>query len=513
MTQRVLVWAAVSTQAQAADDLTSLPEQERSARALADQHGWRVIDVLRVPGHSRHYIDIHDASRDMLADGIDAFAKLMQHWQDADFDVLIVRDGNRFARTQTLHAYVTERTIATHARIYSLNDGWVDEHNYRMWIAMNGYSAASDIDRLVKASQAPKDRLAEKGLPAQGPSPWFLKVERSDLGRAVSASIDRSHQWLYDDLARLILDGVGWRQIEKELWQQGHGVEGRKWRIFAMHGSVFHPAWWGHSARNFSNPRAPHGGSRDIWVFDESASVPAAVKIWRNTHDPVWSGDQAEEIKAELLRRRRVLRGKALHGKSHRFTGLVLCGYCHTLMHHNDTSYQCRSYYGSRTAQTACDRSRSVPTRILQDYIHALLVRMIELNQPDMLIKADEGDDPLVRVAAIEAEIIRVEEQTRRLIVKQAEAQQSLSALYDEQIAHLGEHLAILQANLTEARLQWHERRTDGVQAAFDELRSYENLEQFWASGEYHVNQVLHRLMGRRRFVVIGKEVVGTALR
>ncbi|MBK8035345.1 MAG: hypothetical protein IPK17_38735 [Chloroflexi bacterium] len=51
MTKRALIWAAVSTKAQAdEDDKFSLPIQEDDARTLAERSGWRVVDVLRVPG-------------------------------------------------------------------------------------------------------------------------------------------------------------------------------------------------------------------------------------------------------------------------------------------------------------------------------------------------------------------------------------------------------------------------------------------------------------------------------
>ncbi len=512
MTHRCIVWTAVSTEVQAQDDKASLAEQERQSRALAEANGWRVLDVLRVPGHSRRYIDIHDASRDMLAEGIDAFARLLQHWHDADFDILIVRDGNRFARTQTLHAYVTERTITAGARIYSLADGWIDEHNYRMWIAMNGYSAASDIDRLVKASQAPKERLAERGLPPQGPAPWFMRIERTEYGRALTASIDRTYQRLYDDLAALILEGVSWRNMEHELWNRfGHGKNGRAWKKHTMYFAVMRAAWWGHSARNFANTSAPNGQASDLWIFDEDAPLPPGVTIYRHTHDPVWSGEAAERIKAELRRRRHELRGNARKGHIHRFTGLVMCGHCGYIMSHNYGSYQCRSKWQSIDSPSRCTRSRSIPWRLIQDYATDILTRMIDQADPEFFIRPDVQDNPAQRIASIEADIASIEAQTRRLITKQASAPESLHQLYDEQIQGFGEQLRILQASLTAARLEWQHHRADDAQLAFRDLTAYPSLDEFWASGEVRVNQVMHRLMAQRRFVVHNREVVGTA--
>ena len=117
---RSIIWTAVSSRAQNEPDKISLPQQESDSRELAQKNGWQVIDVMRVPGHSRRYIDFHKLAADASQSGIDAFQKLEAHWDAQDFDVMVVLDGNRFARTQALHAYIVERTIKIGARIYSL---------------------------------------------------------------------------------------------------------------------------------------------------------------------------------------------------------------------------------------------------------------------------------------------------------------------------------------------------------------------------------------------------------
>ena len=101
---RAILWLAVSTVAQADDEKNSIPSQERQAREYITRENWTIVDVLKVPGHSRRYVDIHECNRDMKERGIFAFDRLLQHWRDQDFDVLVVRDGSRFARTQALHA-------------------------------------------------------------------------------------------------------------------------------------------------------------------------------------------------------------------------------------------------------------------------------------------------------------------------------------------------------------------------------------------------------------------------
>src|SRR5947207_14393473 len=104
MSLRAVIWCAVSTKEQTASEKDGLPSQEARGRELSDHNGWALVAVLRVPGHSRRYIDIHECARDMAVQGIDAFNQLLDLWAHTAFDVLIVRDGDRFARTQSLHA-------------------------------------------------------------------------------------------------------------------------------------------------------------------------------------------------------------------------------------------------------------------------------------------------------------------------------------------------------------------------------------------------------------------------
>lgn len=206
---RCLIWCAVSSRAQNKPDKISLPQQEAKSRALAEENGWRIVDVLSVPGHSRRYIDFHELAEDAAQKDIDAFYRLDQHWNARDFDVLIVLDGNRFARTQALHAYITEKTIEMDARIFSLIDGWVDKQNYRMWIAMNGYKSAGEIDRFVRERDAAMDARAAKGLPVSSRVIFSHKVIRDpNSGKAIRLEVDESKRRLWDDLAILILEGL-----------------------------------------------------------------------------------------------------------------------------------------------------------------------------------------------------------------------------------------------------------------------------------------------------------------
>src|SRR5689334_17253022 len=100
---RAVLWCAVSTKEQADDEKFSLSDQEKAQRDLCTAQDWTVTAVLIVPGHSRRFIDIHKLAAKAREEGVDAFDRVLDLWERKAFDVLICRDGNRFARTQSLH--------------------------------------------------------------------------------------------------------------------------------------------------------------------------------------------------------------------------------------------------------------------------------------------------------------------------------------------------------------------------------------------------------------------------
>lgn len=511
MTKRAIIWCAVSTKAQTDEDKYSLPDQERIARAFAERSGWRVVDVLRVPGHSRHYIDIHECAADMAAQGIDAFVRLLEHWRQRDFDVLIVRDGDRFARTQTLHAYVTERTIETGATIYSIADGPVDQSNFRMWIAMVGYRAAHDIDRLVDAHRKGMDVRAAKGLPTSSKTLRFFKVLRDENGKAVKLIVDPASRRMLDDLATLILEGVSWNRIETELAERfGHvDLNGRQYYPNTMMYVVMNPTFHGHTARNFRNER--DGRSRGAWMFDPSEPPPEHVKIYYNTHEPAYTGDLALRIQAEL-RRRMLMTGRRRPTRTKMFSGLLLCEECGYMLGYGRSDgthelYRCMARWASRRLRSECGQRKSISSKNVYKYINRILQLAIDGQSPEWFQRQD-GTATQERIAQLKSEIAELQEQSRRLVAKQAIAPPDLNDVYDEQIGVMGERLRRLKLEL--ARQHHEQERTNqrDAEQVIADIRA-EGLENFWKRDETDINRILHRLFGKNRFTVKDGKIVG----
>ena len=65
--KRAVVWAAVSTEAQATRDRASLEEQLEAGREAAEREGHEVVRELVVPGRSRGIIDPAEAKQKIAA--------------------------------------------------------------------------------------------------------------------------------------------------------------------------------------------------------------------------------------------------------------------------------------------------------------------------------------------------------------------------------------------------------------------------------------------------------------
>jgi hypothetical protein len=522
---RALIWCAVSSDEQAREGKESLPTQEAEARALSDRHGWTVTDVMIVPGHSRRYIDIHELNESALNEGIDAFEKLLQHWRDCDFDVLIVRDADRFARTQTLHAYITEQTIELGARIYSLADGWIDKSNYRMWIAMAGYKSASHVDWLQKAHAIGMPKRVSKGLPASL-LPMSHKVERNEGGKAVRVVINEKNRRMFNDAAQLILQGVAWSDLPLRLYEQYGHANPKNGKPFgpATFRNLFYSPWmWGHAARLYVRTvggKKPHYKVKKhtgLWTFDEDVPLPPGVEIYRNTVPPLFTGDEAELLKAELRRRYILMEGRAGHKNANTFTGLLVCGSCGCRLsyrkRHNWAHYRCMSNgsafrYSERYTCTL--NKRTVGEKKVIAWLHERLVQMLAAQDLTTFQDTVQVANAPARPEQLQAEINQIEARIASLMVQRADTPEGSQYILTGLIENFDQQLQGLRSALTQ--IEQIDRAALKAKAsasvALEELRAM-TLESFWEAPPAEINRLLLMLLGDNRLIIVDGEVVG----
>lgn len=508
MPLRIVVLAAVSTKVQSKEDRHSLPIQEADGRAFAAREGGSVVDVLRVPGHTRRILDFAELRERARRKGIDAFVRLEEHWRAKDFDVLWVRGGDRFARTQSVHARITEEIINAGARIFAADDGgWVDKSNYRYWIAMSGAKAAGSVDNLVTMTRKTKDEKAAIGLAINSRPIWSHKVVRNDLGRIVAVAPDETKRLIIEDAARLVIEGVGWHSVEGELHRRyGHTNDGKPFGGMHFYSLFHNPYFWGHSARRWKSYDL-NRTTWDTWVFGPSTPPPDGVLIHYHTHAPYLSSELGDRLKAELLRRRSSVRGANRPYRSRWFSGLLVCGECFYFMNWTDNGhgtgyYRCTPATGNRRTARPCS-GQFVREDKVQAWLEDALREQLAASDPYFFFQSSEPPDD---AALIRKAIEDVRTRARALITKQASADPSLGSLYDEQIQAAGVELRALQARLLEAEQDEARDERAAAERAYEELRALPDPSTVWTWEKTRVNQFFHALMGRHRVLLVKGE-------
>lgn len=508
---RAVVWAAVSTRPQAEAEKDSLPDQVRQGETLAAKEGWHLISTLQVPGHSRRYLDFHELAKDARAQGIDAFDNLLRLIDTRAFDVLVVRDGDRFARTQALHAFITESIIDAGARIFSLADGWIDEHNYRMWIAMSGYKAAGEIDALRKKQDIGFKKRVERGLHIGTPPFSHLLIRDSKTGRPARLVIDESRRRFFDDLFTLMLEGVAYDNLEVELYARyGHAdpQTGNRYGLYTCVRLLKNPFFWGHSAYGYRK----HGGNR-AWLYDESVPVPDGVIIYWNTHEAVYTGERGEQIKAEM-RRRSGIKGRARPRTDYMFSGLLRCAECGATLtvSANYTSpkrktirvsYYCPTKY--RHSGLVCTQTHHINQKKIKQYVHLLLTARLqgETLTPDV-------PPAINHVAQLQVEISALTAQIGVLIEAQTTTQNdSLRQIYTQKIEAAGARLETLKRQLTQAEQLQRDRQAEQRSEALAIQEIGAVLDQFWSRPPREIHQLLHQVFRHARLVVRDGAIIG----
>jgi hypothetical protein len=512
MTERVIIWAAVSTVGQADEEKFSMDAQVNDATALCERNGWQIVDIIRINGHSRNYRTLAQLAAAGRAHDEPGFDKLIAHLTACDFTILIARDANRFARKASLLYEIVDMILEDcGARIYSLADGWVDSSNADMWLMVKGFEVRKQMNWITKEMARGRHKLVdERGLPASSKNVWSHMRVRDERGKAVALVPDPSKQHIIADAARLVLERIRWDHIERELFNRfGHGVDGKPFTRQFFYLLFYSPWFWGHAARNHFNIASPNKRKLGSWAFDASEPVPEGVTLNRDINPPALTGELAAQLRGELARRLSYRPNN--HYRTHRFSGLLICDHCryaYVWAGSKSRGYNCESKFRI-TATTRCPRKWYINENRVEAWITPYLVEMLRRQQPDLLAHGSDAPDT-GRIAAVEADITKVEGQIKRLISKQATAPDNLADLYDEQLAGLSRQLDALRRALAEAQRVASQFDLADVTTAFHELEVYGTVEALWAADGGTVNQLLHRLMGKRRMVVRDGQIIGT---
>lgn len=516
---RAAILASVSTEEQAKDTKASIPTQIAEAEALCKLQGWQVVARYVVPGHSRYYISLDECIAEMMKHDppITAFRDMRDDWEHQRFDVLVVRAGDRIARTGALLATIIESIIKVgRAKIFMLQGGEINENNYSMVLSMLSWQIGYFAQSKAQYQRIGMQMRMERGLPATD-VPLTHRLLRDERGKGVALVIDEEKRRLLDHLGQLILAHVSWRNIAREMAALGFLREdGKPYVGNTFRQAVLNPYCWGHSAMQW---RHHHGR----WAYDEAAPLPKNAKVRRNTHEPAWTGEVAEAIKQELIRRGENFRvsPRAAQRGHYVFTGLLACRACGCRL----IAHGGKNRYGTHYAYWRCTRGRRVDvpecaeTGFVRDkYVREWLdTRLRELlaqhmGIDDLIIEDSIEDDIAIQVDLARRDVSSLSRRLEALVADSSTVDgRAAREVYRVQIDQVGKQLDARQTELD--RLQAlagsvsdGERYTRRI--AFEEIQQH-GIDWLWELPTRETNALLRKLLGSYRLIIEGGKIIG----
>jgi DNA invertase Pin-like site-specific DNA recombinase len=516
---RVVIWAAVSTEAQAKDEKASLPAQVADARAWASANGHAVIDELVVPGFSRRYYNLPEFAAALKREtDNDAGERLLRYIRERAFDVFVCRDADRFGREQSMVSEVIARIIDSGARIYTLNEGWIDAQHYRMVSALTGIRAASYVDDLRRKNAMGMDKRARDGRPVTTYPPASHMRTRDERGKSVGFAPDPDARPLVDELARLLLEGIGYQQMASLINAMGFKTpRGGRWTGGMILRLYHNPVTWGHVARYHNRTHKAY--AERAWTYDDEVSPPDGVIVTRNAHAPAWTGDIARQIRDEL-RRRAKMAGAEASRTLYRFSGVAICAECTRPLgiYYSDGKRRgvaCNAARNHRfDVPPRCTNRAITHERILRQTFVIILQPLIDGTPDSVLTAPTVPPDTTAAVEsarALEDRIAVIDAQLDRLIIEQSLAPADAQPRYRAAVEDLTAQRTALVSHLNTLleRVETSTRMQVASTHAADELRAL-TLSTLWTLPDREINALLLAILGNRRLVFRGDQLVNS---
>ena len=326
MTIRFAIWAAVSSEAQAASDKVSLSEQESKCRAVALARGWQEAgSPFVVPGESRtRWVNLRDAET-----AIPELHHMLDAAQNGEYDVLVMYDYNRLRDlldpvSKTLSHYGVQ-VFSVSQPVEPLppeefNPYASDASNMMQGLAkIISQAQISDLRR--KYRYAMPRRIIERGLPVK--IPWgYRKPPGREMDRTAVPVADPVQSALVIEAKEMLLNGQSLAQIVAMLADSGEPPpRGKCWYAQTVRDILRNPFYAGYVRFGVTQSKLdPRTGQRY-----RNRKVPAnKIIIAQGQHKPLWDNATHQAIKAEISRRGRSYRGRS----NNQFTGLLICGDC-----------------------------------------------------------------------------------------------------------------------------------------------------------------------------------------
>lgn len=390
---RAILFAAVSTGAQAGADRYSLQQQIEAEREVCAARGWPVITEIVIEGHSRNYSWLDEIMADCPG-----YAELIRAVRARLADLIVVRDYDRLWRTDALRAQVMAVCREHRVQVFSLNQPVeaVDPlllgqaaDSHMILEALSGVISESENRTRTRRMMAGKSaRVTERGLPNYSNAIPF-GYRRDEAGAIVvdlpAAEIVRwifeqraGERWGYNRIARALTDRAvpppGANLTVPCPSRSGH------WHDGTVRGILRNPFYIGHIV--WGVVRATEGQHEAI----------ISEALWHRVR-------QVDQLR-QMVRERSAIRGHRL------LTGLARCGFCgHAMVyvpaHDGGLGLRCTHYLKAHGRSCRTNWMRAEP-------IEEALLRMVAdvLRDPDahlaMLREERANGDHATEIARLE---------------------------------------------------------------------------------------------------------------
>jgi DNA invertase Pin-like site-specific DNA recombinase len=361
---RIAIWAAVSSKPQAAQDKTSLDDQEQAGRQFATALEGHVVRVYTIPGHTRDLIFWTDAE-----DTMPAYRQLREDCANHAFDVLWATDPDRLGRDPALSNQVISLVEKSGAEIYLASAPHPigqTSTGHRYIYAIQTVRAQEDQRTRVRYSAQGLRARVRRGLPANHWPLGYLPT-RNAKGETTGATLDPDTAPAVRLATRLFIAGEPYSHI-----------------IHALDASPYHPA---------RAPRWNLSTVQRIMHNDTYAGLPA----WDGTtptapspHYPaLWDPDTHARLIRERARRAHPHNRRAKSTGSP-LSGVVFCGRCgYTMTRHRHPnrrtySYRCSKHSRASVTGQPCHNNYVTQRKLyaaLTDHLHRLATDPTALDQ------------------------------------------------------------------------------------------------------------------------------------
>lgn len=436
---RCVLFGAVSSEEQAEDKRTgrkkpSLDAQLERAAAFANAQRWRIVDTIRVEGHSRDYDWLPDLERDCAE-----YARLVQHIRQETVDVVICTDYDRLWRRAALQAQLCSLADTHNVWLLSLNQP-SERGNEQSNLWLRGiYGLVAQQENISRVSRIRARQLADwqAGLSTHYYNvPYGYRKANSN----VPAEIYEPEAYWVRLAGEWRAKGWGYYRIRRELAARGeHWTPDQTW--YRLH----NPFYAGLVVyREWSRSGGRHHRTR----------TPRVQRIGPGQHQPIWPAEMWEAI--QEVNHSRLRDYPHADGNAGLFTGLVYCGECGCRMyysreHRDGCHILCCSAYRETGGRVRCFHQRR-EAKLKREVLAQVRGMLSDPEAWREALKAHfSSEDAQAQIAALKAEMDREQTRLQRTYDLAVEGVMPVVEARDRASSHR-ERIAALQAEV--ARLE-----------------------------------------------------------